>query len=82
MDHDPANRRPVKVHRVADYTNKAAEVFVLRFWRETTDEFAKSDRWRCRIRNENTGVERHVDGIENAFTAVRSLLLTTYENRA
>lgn len=49
-------------------------VFTLRFWREGDGKGPAADEWRVRIRYLNRRHDYYVDGAENAFSLVRSLL--------
>jgi hypothetical protein len=52
------------------------QVFIMRLWKEP--QLARSAdfvQWRAQISHLNTGNKFHVDGVERALAAVRSILL-------
>jgi hypothetical protein len=51
------------------------DVFILRFWRESSGDTPEPTRWRARITEVRTKRQIHAEGIEAAFNIVRSLLL-------
>jgi len=55
--------------------NEDDRVVVIRFWQERDPNVVRSN-WRARITYVNSGVQFYASGIDEAFTLVRSLLLS------